>query len=109
MYDRGSPGSCETYRDDPSLPNGSLGPVEKPPYYAYAIGAGCFGTKGGAVIDSKARVVGFDGSVIPGLFAAGNVAAGVFGPGYPGGGSTLGPAITHGYVAGMAAGGPDDV
>ena len=34
------------------------------------------------------------------LYAAGNVSACVFGPGYPAGGATLGPAITFGYLAG---------
>jgi 3-oxosteroid 1-dehydrogenase len=46
--------------------------------------------------------------VIPGLYAAGNAAACVFGPAYPGGGATLGPAMTFGYLAGRhAASQPD--
>jgi 3-oxosteroid 1-dehydrogenase len=41
--------------------------------------------------------------VIEGLYAAGNAAANVFGPMYPGGGATIGPAIAFGYLAGRHA------
>jgi len=40
-----------------------------------------------------------DGSVIGGLYAAGNVSASVMGRTYAGAGATIGPAITGGYVA----------
>ena len=39
---------------------------------------------------------------IKGLHAVGNDAASVMGGNYPGAGITLGPALTFGYVAGMA-------
>jgi succinate dehydrogenase/fumarate reductase flavoprotein subunit len=39
---------------------------------------------------------------IPGLFAVGNDAASMMGGCYPSGGITLGPAMTFGYLAGIA-------
>jgi succinate dehydrogenase/fumarate reductase flavoprotein subunit len=39
---------------------------------------------------------------VPGLFAAGNDNASVMGGGYPGGGITLGPAMTFGFIAAEA-------
>lgn len=41
-----------------------------------------------------------DRKPIPGLFAVGNDAASIFGGSYPGAGSTLGPAMTFGYICG---------
>ena len=60
---------------------------------------GDLGTKGGLVTDERARVLRPDGSVIPGLYAAGNVSAAVMGRTYAGPGATIGPALTFGYLA----------
>jgi succinate dehydrogenase/fumarate reductase flavoprotein subunit len=49
--------------------------------------------------DGNARVLGENGIPIPGLYATGNDAASIMGGNYPGGGITLGPAITFGYIA----------
>jgi 3-oxosteroid 1-dehydrogenase len=70
------------------------------PYFAYRWRVGCYGTKCGPVINEHAEVTDHRGEPIPGLYAAGNAAAGVFGPAYPGRGGTLGPAVTFGYLAG---------
>ncbi len=40
-----------------------------------------------------------DGTVIPGLYAAGNVMANSFGSKGGGAGTTLGPCLTWGYIA----------
>ena len=60
---------------------------------------GDLGTNGGLRTDARARVLRADGSAIAGLYAAGNASAAVMGHGYAGAGSTLGPAMTFGYVA----------
>jgi 3-oxosteroid 1-dehydrogenase len=78
-------------------------PVAKPPFYAVQLINGTIGTNGGARIDAGGRVLGANGDAIPGLFAAGNASACVFGRAYPGGGGTIGPALTFGYLAGRAA------
>lgn len=70
-----------------------------PPFYAFKIVPGDLGTKGGIVTDARARALRPDGSVIRGLWAAGNASAAVMGHSYAGAGSTIGPAMTFGYVA----------
>jgi succinate dehydrogenase/fumarate reductase flavoprotein subunit len=78
----------------------ALAPIRTGPFYAVAIHNGVLGTNGGPRTDADGRVLAARGGVVDGLYAAGNVAACVFGPGYPAGGATLGPAITFGYLAG---------
>jgi 3-oxosteroid 1-dehydrogenase len=80
-------------------PNPSLGPIEKPPFYAVKVYPGDLGTKGGFRTDAGARVLTDAGEVIPGLFAAGNCSAAVMGRSYPGAGGTIGPAMAFGYIA----------
>jgi succinate dehydrogenase/fumarate reductase flavoprotein subunit len=89
----------DNYYGDPSYRNPNLAPVDKPPFYAFALLPGDLGTKGGLVTDVDARVVRADGSPIDGLYATGNVSASVMGTKYAGPGATLGPAMTFAYVA----------
>jgi hypothetical protein len=86
----------------------TLGPVNKPPYYAVEVRSGTLGTSGGPRTDLHGRVLDTRGKVIPGLFAAGNVAAAPTGMVYGGAGGTLGPIITFAYRAGVAASRPSD-
>ncbi len=81
-------------------PQTALAPIAQPPFYALEIHNGVLGTNGGPRTDEHGRVLAARGGVVEGLYAAGNVAACVFGPGYPAGGATLGPALTFGYLAG---------
>ena len=60
---------------------------------------GDLGTKGGVVTDADSRALREDGSVIEGLYAAGNTSASVMGRTYPGPGSTIGPASVFGVRA----------
>jgi 3-oxosteroid 1-dehydrogenase len=82
----------------------TLGPINKPPYYAIEVRSGTLGTCGGPRTDLDGRVLDTRGNVIPGLFAAGNVAAAPTGMVYGGAGGTLGPIVTFAYRAGVAAG-----
>lgn len=80
-------------------PNPSLGPLQYGPYYALEVVNGAFGTSGGVGTDGRGRVVDVDGTPIPGLYAAGNVADSPYASGYPGAGATLGPLMTLAYLA----------
>ncbi|MEX1255375.1 MAG: FAD-dependent oxidoreductase [Dehalococcoidia bacterium] len=93
----------ERWIGDSKAPHPNLGTIERPPFYALQIGAHSSGTKGGPRTNAKAQVLNVRGDVIPGLYAAGNVMAGVSGPGYYGGGGTIGLAMTWGYLAGIDA------
>jgi 3-oxosteroid 1-dehydrogenase len=89
----------DRYYGDPRLANPNLAPLDRPPFYAVKIVPGDLGTKGGLVTDARARVLRPDGTVIEGLYAAGNASAAVMGHSYAGAGATIGPAMTFGYLA----------
>lgn len=77
------------------------------PYYACHTVPGLFHTQGGVKVDEYARVIRKDGSLVPGLFAGGGVAAGFSGKegatGYASG-NGLGAAVVLGYQAGKFIG-----
>jgi 3-oxosteroid 1-dehydrogenase len=89
----------DRYYGDPRLANPNLAPLARPPFYAVKIVPGDLGTKGGLRTDERARVLRGDGTVIEGLFAAGNASEAVMGRSYAGAGATIGPAMTFGYIA----------
>lgn len=98
-FQRGASVHNQTMGDPNNKPNASLGPIERGPFYAVKIWPLDVGTSGGLVTDEYARVVREDGSVIPGLYAAGNITAPVVGHSYPGAGASIGGGIAFGYVA----------
>ena len=98
-FGRGESGYDHYYGDPTVKPNSSLAPIDAAPFYAVQIVPGDLGTKGGLRTDVDARVLRVDGTVIPGLYAAGNVSATMMGHTYAGPGATIGPAITFGYLA----------
>ncbi|MFD7934928.1 3-oxosteroid 1-dehydrogenase [Streptomyces sp. NPDC059755] len=100
-FQRGDSAYDHYYTDPSVLPNSCLAPLWLPPYYAFRIVPGDLGTKGGLRTDARARVLRADGSTIPGLYAAGNASAAVMGHSYAGAGSTIGPAMTFGYIAAL--------
>ncbi|WP_434742707.1 FAD-dependent oxidoreductase [Micromonospora sp. SH-82] len=101
-FGRGT-GAYDRALGDSGAEHVTLRPLTEPPYFAVAVHAGLGGTKGGPRTDGDGRVIRVDGSVIPGLYAAGNAAASPFGLAYPGTGATLGQALTFGVLAGRAA------
>ncbi len=104
QFGRGE-GAYQRFCGDPSVqPNPSLGPLDQPPFYAVEVLAGTIGTKGGPVTDTDGRVLRADGSLVSGLYAAGNAAAFWTADGYPGPGATLAAGMTMGYRAGRHAG-----
>jgi 3-oxosteroid 1-dehydrogenase len=98
-FGRGNSAYDHYYTDPAVIPNSCLAALWLPPFYAFKIVPGDLGTKGGMVTDASARVLTTDGRVIAGLYAAGNASAAVMGHSYAGAGSTIGPAMTFGYVA----------
>ncbi|MDP9092319.1 MAG: 3-oxosteroid 1-dehydrogenase [Actinomycetota bacterium] len=107
-FGRGESGYDRYYGDPRIKPNPSLAPVEHGPFYAVRMVPGDLGTKGGLRTDAHARVLREDGSVIDGLYAAGNTSSTVMGHTYAGPGATIGPAITFGYLAALHAAGRGD-
>lgn len=98
-FHRGESAYDKYYSDPTVKPNPSLHVIDQAPFYAVKIVPGDLGTKGGLVTDERARVVRADGSVVTGLYAAGNCSAAVMGRTYAGPGATIGPALTFGYLA----------
>jgi succinate dehydrogenase/fumarate reductase flavoprotein subunit len=93
----------ERWLGDPNGGHPCLGTVEQPPFYTLPLHLAAAGTKGGPRTSTKGEVIHVRGDVIPGLYAAGNAMAGVSGPGYYGGGGTIGLAMTWGYLCGINA------
>jgi 3-oxosteroid 1-dehydrogenase len=98
-FHRGESGYDKYYSDPTVKPNPSLHRIDQAPFYAVKIVPGDLGTKGGIVTDEQARALRPDGTVIPGLYAAGNASSAVMGHTYAGPGATIGPAMVFGYLA----------
>ena len=98
-FHRGESAYDKYYADPKVTPNPSLHSIDQGPFYAVKIVPGDLGTKGGIVTDERARALRPDGSVIEGLYAAGNCSSAVMGHTYAGPGATIGPALTFGYLA----------
>lgn len=101
-FDRGAD-PYDRVMGDPRAEHPTLGPLREPPFYALPVHLGLGGTSGGPRTDPDGRVLCDDGTAVPGLYAAGNVASSPFGSAYPGTGTTIGLALVSGVQAGRAA------
>lgn len=86
---------------DPPKSNWAL-PLDEPPYTGYPVTGGMTFSFGGVAITSDGEVLDTTDSVIPGLFAAGNVTGGLFYNNYPGGAGLTNAAV-YGKVAAETA------
>src|SRR4029453_6492899 len=69
------------------------------PYHCRLLVAGALDTKGGPRINERGQVLDYDDRPVEGLYGAGNCVSSPYGQSYPGAGSTLGAALTFGYLA----------
>ena len=77
-------------------------PLDTAPYYAIKVTAGIHHTMGGLTINPQTQVLAGDGSVIDGLYAAGEVTGGVHG-GNRLGGNAVADFTVFGRIAGQQA------
>ncbi|WP_028029463.1 FAD-dependent oxidoreductase [Gemmobacter nectariphilus] len=107
-FGKGSTSYNRSLGDPDHKPNPCVAPLAKGPFYAVRLYVGDLGTFAGLKTNGRAQVLDHDGRAIPGLYAAGNDAASIMGGNYPGGGITLGPAITFGWIAARDMAGGND-
>lgn len=77
--------------------NRNATPLLEPPFFAVRARGGVTATCGGIRVDASGHVLGNSGNLLPGLYAAGVDAGGVFGKTY---GGFLGWSLVSGYLAG---------
>lgn len=104
-FGRGSTAYERALGDADHGPNPCVAPLEQGPFYAVRVIPGVLGAFAGLITDGQARVLDGAGRPVPNLYAAGNDAMSLFGGDYIAGGTTLGPAMTMGFLAGMTAAG----
>ena len=90
-------------KNDPDFGRTSFAnPLNNGPHYAIKVTAGVHHTMGGVTINSATEVLKEDGTVIPGLFAAGEVTGGVHGANRLGG-TAVADFVVFGRIAGESA------
>ncbi|HQE30960.1 MAG TPA: FAD-dependent oxidoreductase [Propionibacteriaceae bacterium] len=79
--------------------NPSLGALERPPYWGVLVHAADVSTRGGLVTDSAGRVLDRNGGPVPGLFAAGAIAALPWGEREPAPGAGCGASLVAAHAS----------
>lgn len=82
-------------------PNPGLAPITSGPFYALELRPGDLSSLRGLKANASAQVLDAAGKAIEGLYVAGVDMNSMMKGCYPGGGSSLGPAMTFGYIAAM--------
>jgi 3-oxosteroid 1-dehydrogenase len=98
-FGRGESQHNRSVGDPGNKVNPSVGPLDKPPFYATEVFPGDVGTSGGVLADERARVLDNSDRPIAGLYATGNMSATVMGRTYPGAGASIANTMVFGYVA----------
>jgi fumarate reductase flavoprotein subunit len=99
-------GFCDKGHDDQFVKDRVyLRPLKKPPFYAFKCFIDFVGTNGGIKINEKMEVLDTSDNVIPGLYAVGNDAGGMYGDSYDmiAAGAACGFAMVSGRMAGEHA------
>lgn len=99
--DYGRPSAADAAASGDKRRRGGLEAIERKPLLAMPFNRSILGTKGGPRTNEHAEVLRADGSVIAGLFAAGASSANPLGTRGVGTGTTIGPYMTWGFVAGQ--------
>lgn len=98
-FHRGEDAHSRFRGDQENKPNPSVAPVGPGPFYAIALIPGDLSSVAGLATDERARVLDGEDKPVKGLYAVGldmnSLSRGL----YPAGGSSLGPALTFGYIA----------
>lgn len=108
QFHRGEDVYDKFYGDPAVKPNSCLGPVRKAPFYALPLYPGNVSVMYALATNHNAQVLSKDGNVVEGLYAVGCDNNSIMKGQYPGGGSSIGPAMTFAYIAALhLAGRPD--
>ena len=98
-FGRGELAFDRFFGDSSVEPNPCVGPLTKGPFWAWKVVPADLGTKGGVRCDTRARALRPDGSVLAGLYAAGNTMASWTNHCYPGPGSPIGSCVVFSALA----------
>ena len=104
-FGRGQSAYNDCLGDPGYRPNASVGPLDRPPYYATKVYPADVGTCGGVITNEYAQVLDEHDQVIEGLYATGNTTATVMGRTYLGAGGSIANTMVFGYVAARHAAG----